>query len=180
VLMSYAVANGIKINQVGDWERGKARTLYLGSRKSAVQLVMYEKGYETGSSDLDWVRLEVRVYPKKDKGYQAAAFEPNEFFGTTWVAGAIKRCGLGRFKRLELGTVYRPSDAERARRALCKQYGNVLLEWIDESASPTAFTDKLHSMIEESRTINQMPAITQGDIQKLLQSEQESPSPTEG
>ncbi|MFO5615250.1 replication initiation factor domain-containing protein, partial [Klebsiella pneumoniae] len=47
-LIAYAKDNGISINQQGDWARGQARTLYLGSPQSPVRICLYEKGYEQG------------------------------------------------------------------------------------------------------------------------------------
>ncbi|MFO5848511.1 hypothetical protein ACLBP5_30415, partial [Klebsiella pneumoniae] len=47
-LIAYAKDNGISINQQGDWARGQARTLYLGSPQSPGRICLYEKGYGQG------------------------------------------------------------------------------------------------------------------------------------
>lgn len=168
-LLAYAVEKKIKINQQGDWERGTARTLYLGSRSSVVQLVMYEKGYQADSDDLNWVRLEVRVYPKKEKGFHVATLEPIELFGTTWVAAAMKRCGLNTLKRINVGTVYKPSDAERARKALCLQYLNTIDNWVEESGSWEAFADELRNHIEQTRKDAAPRSMPQSDISSIIE-----------
>lgn len=132
ILLSYAVANRIKINQQGDWARGKARTFYLGSQQSPVQLCVYEKGYES-CGDLNWVRLEVRLRPKGKAGYRVASWLPEDAFqGATWLVEALKLIGWEHLLAQGIGTVWKPSDAERSRRQLCKQYAATLKAWKDE------------------------------------------------
>lgn len=131
-LIQYALDNGISINQQGDWERSKARTLYLGSRSSTVQLVLYEKGYESGG-DLNWVRLEVRVYPKPHARVRVAAWGPDEVFNAApWLVKALSSIGFEGLKAASVGTVWRPSDDERARLMLIRQYGRIMKAWSDE------------------------------------------------
>lgn len=123
-LIGYAQDKGLSINQQGDWVRGVARTLYLGSKSSPVQLVLYEKGYEQGGdAPLDWVRLEVRIRPKKQHRLAVAAWEPHHIFGVSWVHGAVEVLGWNDLTKRSVGTVWRQSDDERAFAHLCKQYG---------------------------------------------------------
>jgi len=57
----------------GDWLRGlDGRTIYLGSRKSATFMRIYEKGPETGRPDLDWLRFEVQHRPHSTRKSDAA------------------------------------------------------------------------------------------------------------
>ena len=148
-LIGYAQGHGITINQQGDWVRGQARTLYLGSPSSAVRLVLYEKGYEAGG-DVNWVRLEVRCRPKGEAREAVARWSPGEAFGAArWVVDALAGLGWDHLQAKAIGTVYRPSDDERARLTLAKQYGGVLRRWIDEAGSMEAFHTELAGLLAE-------------------------------
>jgi hypothetical protein len=143
VLIEYAEGNRVRINQQGDWVRHQERTLYLGSQTSVVQLVLYEKGYQVGG-DPDWVRLEVRVRPKKGAGFDVAQWPPGKLFeASRWVVEALERIGWDHLQAESIGTVWRPSDQERARRALLAQYGRTLREWADELGSYEALAQEL-------------------------------------
>ena len=150
--VAYAVAHRITLSQVGDWVRGEARTLYLGSKASAVRLVLYEKGYEQQSRP-EWVRLEVRVRPKgRDAGEEVAQWTPGQCFAAArWVVGALEGLGWDHLQARSVGTVYRPSDEERARRALARQYGRVLERWLAESGSLEAFQAELAALMKARR-----------------------------
>lgn len=131
---------GLAINQQGDWVRGEARTLYLGSKDSPIRLVLYEKGYEQGGeAPRNWVRLEVRVRPKKEHREAVAGWIPADAFGAGWVSDACKFINLAELQKRTVGTTWQRSDDERARYALLKQYGKTLLKWAAEHESPEAF-----------------------------------------
>ncbi|WP_287815313.1 replication initiation factor domain-containing protein, partial [Pseudomonas sp.] len=119
-LIRYAQVNRLSINQQGDWVRGEARTLYVGSKDSPVRLVLYEKGYEQGgTAPKDWVRLEVRIRPKKDWRERVARWDADTVFCAGWVPDALRALGWDDLVKRTIGTVWKPSDAERARTALC-------------------------------------------------------------
>lgn len=131
-LSAYAKAAGITINQQGDWVSNKGRTGYLGARTSSCQLVLYEKGAQMGVES-PWVRLEVRVYPKGQAGYRVASWAPGEAFGAAaWLVEALKCIGWDHLATQGVGTVWRPSDAEKAKRHLVKQYKATISSWRDE------------------------------------------------
>lgn len=131
-LTEYAQSKGVKINQQGDWIRGEARTLYLGSRNSPVQLVVYEKGYQAGGNT-DWVRMEVRVRPSKDKKEVVAAWQPgNCWTASRWLVEALEALGFAKLDHRSVGTVRQQSDEERARAALIGQYGRIIQQWAEE------------------------------------------------
>lgn len=137
-LIKFASENGISINQQGDWIRGQARTLYLGSDKSPVRICLYEKGYEQrakhgGDAPLDWTRLEVRVKPKGIHRTSVATWAAPELFSVSWVADALRVLGWDDLQRRTVGTVWRPDDCERARLALMRQYGAVVARWVEEA-----------------------------------------------
>ena len=132
VLMGFAVDRDLGIGQEGDWVRGRARTLYVGAASAAVRLVLYEKGYESGG-DKAWTRLEVRVRPQKEWKADCATWPEKRLFGASrWVSEALTLIGFTDLERSAVGTVWKPSDAERARAALVKQYGAILRAWADE------------------------------------------------
>lgn len=131
-LIRYAKEHRLSINQQGDWVRGEARTLYVGSKDSPVRLVLYEKGYEQGgTAPLDWVRLEVRIRPKRDWRVAVASWSADTAFCAGWVPDALKVLGWEDLDRRSVGTVWRAADDERARTALLKQYGSLLEKWAD-------------------------------------------------
>lgn len=142
---------GLAINQQGDWVRGEARTLYLGSKNSPIRLVLYEKGYEQGGeAPRNWVRLEVRVRPKKEHREAVAGWQPSDAFGAGWVSDACKFINLAELQKRTVGTTWQRSDDERARYALLKQYGKTLLKWASEHESPEAFGAFLMSELDGS------------------------------
>lgn len=149
-LLAYAVQHGIEINQQGDWERGQARTLYLGSTKSAVRLVIYEKGYESGG-DPNWVRMEVRIRPKGMARGVVAGWEPGEAFGAArWLVEALSVLGWDHLQAQSVGTVYRPSDAERARLVVAKQYGRIIAQWAADCRSVEEFAGELLQLVADN------------------------------
>lgn len=131
-MIAYAKEKGIKINQQGDWARGESRTLYLGARSSACQLVLYEKGYEQQDDDKTWVRMEARAYPKKQAKALAGYWAPFEVFQVSWIPDLLASVGFDEVESYAIGTVWRKSDTERARAALLRQYRAVLKSWSDE------------------------------------------------
>lgn len=136
-LMAFAQEKGISINQQGDWVRGQARTLYLGSPQSPVRICLYEKGYEQGGdAPKDWTRLEVRVKPKGgDNKAAVASWKPSDVFSAGWVSEALAVLGWSDLEKRSVGTVWRQTDAERSRAALLVQYGAIIAQWASEAGS---------------------------------------------
>ena len=144
-LTAYAQKRNITIHQEGDWVRGQSRTLYLGSPKSTSRIVLYEKGYQMGG-DPNWVRLEVRLRPKGEAGYRVAFMQAADIPGCTpWVIKALDSCGIDVLRHRSVGTVWRPSDEERARLALVRQYRAVLQSWADDAGSWNALGPMLET-----------------------------------
>lgn len=127
----------ISVTHVGDFHRAHAgRTLYLGATSSVVRVVIYEKGIKEGG-DHDWIRVECRVRPKRDRE-QVATLSPSE----VWGAADFSRDILAAFtsldvRRFQVGTVYRPTDAERALEFMLRQYGERMRERADEIGADT-------------------------------------------
>lgn len=173
-LIKFAQDNRITINQQGDWVRGQARTLYLGSPQSPVRICLYEKGYEQGGdAPKEWTRLEVRVKPKNYHGVEVASWEPRQVFAAGWVADALAVLGWDDLEKRSVGTVWRPEDTERARTALLRQYGQVLANWAQE----TGGWDGLGNVLDDAlKTLRDQGAKRPlGSIAKSS-----SPTPIEG
>jgi len=148
-LIQFAQDNRLAINQQGDWVRGEARTLYLGSKDSPVRLVLYEKGYEQGGdAPKDWVRMEVRVRPKREHRAAVATWEPGHAFEAAWVPAAVRVLGWDSLVKRSVGTVWKRSDADRARAALVRQYGAIIASWASEVGSWEALGPALAKEIE--------------------------------
>lgn len=134
LLIDYAKNNRLSINQQGDWIRQEGRTLYVGSKDSPVRLVVYEKGYEQGGdAPKDWVRLEVRVRPKREHRALVAGWDASTVFCAGWAPDALQALGWDDLsKRACVGTVWRKSDEQRSRAALLRQYKAILSNWANE------------------------------------------------
>ena len=133
--LALADERGLKIDQAGDWHRGLAgRTFYVGGRRSAVFVRLYEKGKQLrglaldGGLDIsaDLVRLEVQVRPEGAARDRAALGEPEEAFGYADWSRELARQVLG----LDVERVHirerRESDDDRALAWLVRQYGEHL------------------------------------------------------
>jgi hypothetical protein len=145
-LLQFATEKEIRISQLGDWHRGKSRTLYIGSPRSPVQLRLYEKGYQVAGDDTKhphWVRLEVQVRPDKQRRAAAAHWFPADAFAAGWVSEAVERFFLIPGIRIPVGKIRQASDTDRQRAYLLKQYGNILRAWAEECGTPEDFGSTL-------------------------------------
>lgn len=132
-LIRYATENRLGIDQQGDWVRGEGRTLYVGSKHSPVRICLYEKGYQQGGdAPLDWVRLEVRLRPNREWRVAVSTWEADTVFCAGWVPNALEALGWDDLEKRSVGTVWKASDALRARTALCRQYAAVMAGWAEE------------------------------------------------
>jgi hypothetical protein len=76
ILVAFAKARGIKIDQRGDWQRGQSRTLYLYSRESSFYLRLYE--YRAYHGYGPPCRLEVEIKLKARHRERLASLAPWE------------------------------------------------------------------------------------------------------
>jgi len=123
----------------GDWVRAEedfpgGRTLYVGSRKSAVFSRLYEKGKQLRAAfpdqldkfPLDWVRLELEVKPEHDARLIVAGLDPVDVWGTSkWATSlhaAVFDSGLSPVPMQK----WRQPDDARAWSYLLQQYGPLL------------------------------------------------------
>lgn len=138
-LVRAAKRNNITLDQVGDWERAKGRTRYVGSRKSMVQVCLYEKGYQM-KSDPDWVRVEVRIRPqKKEQKLWAAGLESEQVFKLPAFMQTFNEVIGKRYIDNIQKTMWKPTDTLSARYHLIKQYKQTIGDLVKEAGGWSEF-----------------------------------------
>lgn len=127
---------GVTVTHQGDFYRAeKGRTLYLGAPSSVVRARCYEKGVQLGI-DRPIVRAEVQCRPKSHAKDRVSKLEPEEIWGLSRWSRSLGECLTGlEIPRVLAGTLYTPTDTDRARAALLRQYGKHLQVWADEVGS---------------------------------------------
>lgn len=128
VLRAYAERHRLKTSVAGDWlGKEDGRTFYVGAPSSTVRVRLYEKGIQTGT-DPNWVRLELVVRPgNADAKRWLASASPDECWGASrWTKSLAEELLAVCPPRVAVGTVYQPSDDERALTWLLRQYGPLL------------------------------------------------------
>lgn len=126
----------LQTSVAGDFLDGvQGRTLYIGAPSSAVRLRLYEKGKQLPEANRpNWVRLELVVRPGNAEARTwLSTATPAEAFGASkWSAALAERLGRDAPGRVKVGTIYTPSDRERALLWLLKQYGGTLEAYAEE------------------------------------------------
>jgi hypothetical protein len=137
----------------GDYHREKdGRTLYLGAKTSRVRCRIYEKGVESDLDRPDLVRVEVQCRPKGESGYLVAQAEPVAIFRCTKWSEMIAACMQvdSQADAVKVGTLYEPSDDERAFAWLVKQYGGLLQRVSAQVGGPAMLGWLLHAAMDTS------------------------------
>lgn len=121
-----AKQNNLALEFQGDWERSKARTLYVGSTKSVFRICIYEKGQKE-KLDPNWVRIETRFRPQKKQLKQAASTLDSEqvFRLPKWIKPVCKKIGMN-YEEFVLPSVWQPSDKVQASYHMVLQYKRIL------------------------------------------------------
>lgn len=150
LMLSVADRFGIMVTHQGDFHRGLAgRTIYLGSRSSPTQVLVYEKGKQLGV-DPNWVRVEARVKPKRVGRDVMCACSPLDVWSCTGYLRAIgEEISRQELQAIRVGTVYRPPDDARAWSALAKQYGRILHDKSVELGGWSALGEYIGAFIAE-------------------------------
>lgn len=150
-LKAFALAADLQMDQRGDWERGQARTLYIGAADSAVRLVVYEKGYEQGlgATRPHWVRIESRIRPQGPLArHTLASAAPLACLGASWLPRAFDALSWLDVPPITVTKPWRPRSVERARAALVLQYGKTLEQWSAEVGGWEALGAILQGAVE--------------------------------
>jgi hypothetical protein len=156
----WATEHGLTTDQRGDWlnpQRG--RTWYLGARSSRFFHRIYEKGRKE-RVDPNWVRHEIEYKPQH-RHERLAAISLTAPQVWAMHAGPIfgKILGLDLVQVFDL-PVHKPlrvrRDVDRARGALCAQYGNTLCTWLQEcGGDPLELVAELMVGIEHQRKVHE-------------------------
>lgn len=150
----------MKYDQVGQgWlVPGETRTIYLGSRNSPVMIRIYTRGLKTlseGGID-DPLRIRVEVEVKPGKAHQKAhltTLSDEQLFGCAgWAKEFMDRLGVLGIERQKVGTVWKPTDKQKAFSHLVKQYGGLILDII-ERAGPQGFETMVRNQVRCSQEI---------------------------
>lgn len=143
----------------GDWDYPEdGRTQYLGSRKSAVQVRLYEKGKQPELRHLerfDLVRLEAQVRPAKEARDVYAHLTPAEVWGaspfTRELAGRVLEAAV---KPAPAGTIWKPSQRDKALSWMCQQYGPHLVSLAQDLGGWDCLGLTLGEMVREQRQLS--------------------------
>lgn len=129
MLKKVALNHRLKTSCMGDWvQTNTGRTLYVGSRQSPVYCRLYEKGHQLSYAS-NLVRLEFEIKPKKQARLELSHQQAKNFLNVNrWVSELISMMTQSTIEPsdLKLGTVYLPSDHDKALAHLIKQYQNTI------------------------------------------------------
>lgn len=130
LLIGYSKGKRLKTATAGDWIKNEGgRTLYLGSRSSTAYLRLYEKGKQLVETEHPhWTRCELEVKPSSKEGKALLSrMSPMELWGTAgWARDVAALLGKSGIPRAQVGTLYTPSDDDRALHFMLKQYGPLI------------------------------------------------------
>jgi hypothetical protein len=168
----WAQAHGLSTDQRGDWLKPlKGRTWYLGSRSSRFFHRIYEKGRKE-RVDPNWIRCELEYKPQHEQE-RINAIELTAPQLWAMHAGPI----FGKLLGLDLAEVFdmpagRPAyvrrDVDRARAALCAQYGKTLTAWLQEcGGDPVELVAAIMAGIEHQSKVRQWTEATRVSAPEL-------------
>jgi hypothetical protein len=146
---------GVELERVGaGWyphQRDKGRTLYVGSRKSAVFGRIYERGKkllgEGQQADPNYVRVELEIKPASKAKANLCMLQPDQMLGASaWSRELFAQLTGGTWERIKVGTIWSKPDQERTVQALAAQYGATLLRLRDQLGD----ADRVFALIEDT------------------------------
>lgn len=164
-LVKFAEARRLSVSTVGDWltaDAKEGRTLYIGSKSSAAQIRLYEKGKQLAKDfwttkglcvpdgfPLDWVRMELQLRPQKGQRESAASASLEELWGyTAWTKAAADEFLSIDVPRVQ-GNVWKKSADERLLQWIAHQYGSLFRRRFDALGSDwAAVGEELSQYIE--------------------------------
>lgn len=154
---SVALEHRVELRREGagwyEHQRDKGRTLYVGSRKSAVFMRIYERGKkllgEGQEADPNYVRVELEIKPGSKSKRLLGNIEPDGFWGgSAWSQELRQLMGSDRLERIKVGTIWSKPDLERTIQALARQYGAALLRLREQTGS----ADQVFQIIQDAMT----------------------------
>jgi hypothetical protein len=143
-----------------DHQRDKGRTLYVGSRKSAVFMRIYERGKkllgEGQQADPNYVRVEIEIKPSSKAKRLLGFVEPDAFWGAAaWTKALYVLMGSDELERIKVGTVWSKPDMERTIQALARQYGAALMRLREQAGSAEEVFAVIQEAMDGSREVKQ-------------------------
>lgn len=142
----------------GTRDATKGRTWYCGSKASPVRIVLYEKGLQQLAkgipADPTWCRLEVRVRPSSRMKHVlgASALQPVELFGMSrWSDEVGKFMGVADIKRMQIGSVWRPSDQQAVALKIVRMFGTALQSLLQDEGTPEKVGQVLYQVLDQER-----------------------------
>lgn len=131
VAQEVAKRYGLAVSMQGDWRsdvvRVGGRTLYVGSRKSAYFLRLYEKGLHPDflqEGRPNWFRIEAEIKPEKpdDKRVVTGRGLVENFCSRKWAAEIVQAVGGAVVDGITTGRTEQRPDLERQVKTLAMQY----------------------------------------------------------
>ena len=160
-LVGYAKNSNPKmsVDYRGDWSNAsKGRTLYIGSRQSAVFIRLYEKGFQqisqgNADADPDWIRFETEIKPEKKEGkINLATLTPEQCFGASrLLRDFVTMISGDNLEPVTVGKVRKMTDHDRSFNHMCHQYGKVLLDQLELTPDPEEFLSSILSQIKTQK-----------------------------
>lgn len=140
----------------GDWDQPElGRTVMLGARSSVIKFRLYEKGKQPEYRHLnqpDRVRAELQVRPVKIAREVYAHVSAVDAWGASrWTAALAGELLGERLDRVPPGTMWKPTERERALRWMVRQYGCHLMGLADDLGGWDVLGLTLREMCEEER-----------------------------
>jgi hypothetical protein len=151
----------LKLDFRGDWSAGRdGRTLYIGSRKSAVYIRLYEKGIKeiqhgNVTAPRDWVRFEAEIKPEKlDGKLMLSKMTPEQCFGSSRLLVKCSELVFGaKVEPVTVSKVRKMKDHDRSMAHLASQYGQILLDEMDLYDDSEDFCIALQNLIIEQKEL---------------------------
>lgn len=146
---SFALAQGLKTSHEGDWLTGEAgRSFYIGSRKSEVYGILYEKGKQLGK-DPNHVRMELRVMPhKKDRKELVSKLTPSHCWALVpWSSSLAMLLGNLEIQRIKFEAATDTDDV-RSFNWMLRQYGPLLTRMSEDLGDWASLGVKIESELK--------------------------------
>jgi DNA relaxase NicK len=151
-LIDIAQRRRMELNHKGDWTRGKARTLYVGSRESGFYIRLYEYRDHHGYGPA--VRLEVEIKLKPEHRAKLAAAMPDELLGLSPVVHELlTRIGMDVSRFPVTNGSKPPPSIDRDLAYLARQALPALLRVAAALGSEAAVMDALKHYARDSEAV---------------------------
>jgi hypothetical protein len=130
----------------------RGRTMYYGSKNSDVRICLYEKGlHELGKGNLEasegWVRIELRVRPRKQRKALCASFSPQQFWGCAKWTSIVSKEVLLTVVPFEPDPSLRLGKVDQAVIHMFRQYAGSIRAFCDKHGK-FAFLDHVDDVLQ--------------------------------